>query len=85
MGGWQVKNDDRLSVARGSPSTTCKEKTVTTTRHRDPTPAEIEQLCAEIRRRWPERVEREHRVQHVSPVVFAAVEDIGLEWQSMSL
>jgi hypothetical protein len=53
----------------------------------DPTPAEIEQRCAAIRRRWSAATERERRVQHVEPVVYwpVAVEDIGLEWQSMSL
>ena len=78
-----MKNDDRLSGERRSPSTTCKEKTAATTRQPDPTPAEIEQLCTDIRQRWSAATEREHRVQHVSPVVYSAVEDIGVERQSM--
>jgi hypothetical protein len=54
--------------------------------HGSPTPAEIEQLCAEVRREWSAATERERRVQPVEPVIFAtvAVEGIGLERQSMS-
>jgi hypothetical protein len=53
----------------------------------DPSPTEIEQRCAEVRREWSAATEREHRAQHVAPVVYwpVAVEDIGVEWQSMSL
>jgi hypothetical protein len=43
----------------------------------DPTPAEIEQRCAEVRGQWSAATERERRVQHVAPVVYwpVAVEE----------
>ena len=58
-----------------------------TTPQPDPTPAQIKQLCAEVRREWSAATERERRVQPVEPVVYTpvAVEDIGLEWQSIRL
>jgi hypothetical protein len=46
-------------------------------RAKDPSASEIAERAAKIRRRWSAATEREHRVQHVAPVIYwpVAVEE----------